>query len=109
TRDRRILPLCEAIVAAKRAGRIPQQLQFISTNRIDAMSEERLSAMRRAGFRVLGFGIESFSQRVLVEFNKGQIHRHIDPMLNAALAAGVTPFLDLIVSSPHSSLQDVAI
>ncbi len=109
TRDRRILPLCEAIVAAKRTGRIPESLQFISTNRIDAMSAERLSAMRRAGFRVLGFGIESFSQRVLVEFNKGQIHRHIDPMLNAALAVGVTPFLDLIVSSPHSSLADVAI
>jgi radical SAM superfamily enzyme YgiQ (UPF0313 family) len=109
TRDRRILPLCEGIAAAKQAGRIPEHLQFISTNRIDAMSEERLAAMRQAGFRVLGFGIESFSQRVLVEFNKGQIHRHIAPMLNAALASGVTPFLDLIVSSPHSSLADVAI
>ena len=65
TRDRRVLPLCEAIVAAKERGTIPPQLQFISTNRIDAMSEERLPAMRRAGFRVLGFGIESFSQRCL--------------------------------------------
>jgi radical SAM superfamily enzyme YgiQ (UPF0313 family) len=109
TRDRRILPLCEGIVAAKRAGRIPEHLQFISTNRIDAMSEERLQAMRRAGFRVLGFGIESFSQKVLHEFNKGQIHRHIEPMLSAALATGVTPFLDLIVSSPHSSLSDIAV
>ncbi len=109
TRDRRILPLCEGIVAAKRAGRIPEHLQFISTNRIDAMSEERLLAMRGAGFRVLGFGIESFSQRVLGEFNKGQIHRHIEPMLSAALATGVTPFLDLIVSSPHSSMADVAV
>jgi radical SAM superfamily enzyme YgiQ (UPF0313 family) len=109
TRDRRILPLCEAIVAAKRSGRIPQHLQFISTNRIDAMSEERLAAMRRAGFRVLGFGIESFSHKVLGEFNKAQIHRHIEPMLTAALATGVTPFLDLIVSSPHSSLEDVAV
>jgi radical SAM superfamily enzyme YgiQ (UPF0313 family) len=109
TRDRRILPLCEGIVAAKRAGRIPEHLQFISTNRIDAMSEERLQALRRAGFRVLGFGIESFSQRVLGEFNKAQIHRHIEPMLSAALATGVTPFLDLIVSSPHSSLADIAV
>ena len=50
------------------------------------MSQERLTAMRRAGFRVLGFGIESFSQRVLGEFNKAQIHRHIEPMLTAALA-----------------------
>jgi radical SAM superfamily enzyme YgiQ (UPF0313 family) len=108
TRDRRILPLCEGIIAAKRSGRIPAQLQFISTNRIDAMSVERLTAMRQAGFRVLGFGIESFSQRVLGEFNKAHIHRHIEPMLSAALATGVTPFLDLILSSPHAALEDVA-
>jgi radical SAM superfamily enzyme YgiQ (UPF0313 family) len=108
TRDRRILPLCEAIIAAKHSGRIPGNLQFISTNRIDAMTPERLSAMRRAGFRVLGFGIESFSPRVLAEFNKAQIHRHIEPMLSAALATGVTPFLDLILSSPHALLEDVA-
>ncbi len=107
TSDKRILPLCEAIVEAKQRGRIPQQLQFISTNRIDAMTEERLRAMRRAGFRVLGFGIESFSQRVLTEFNKAQIYRHIEPMLAAALATGVTPFLDIILSSPRASLDDV--
>ena len=108
TRDRRVLPLCDGIVAAKQSGRIPAHLQFISTNRIDAMSVERLAAMRRAGFRVLGFGIESFSQKVLAEFNKAQIHRHIEPMLSAALGTGVTPFLDLILSSPHSGLEDVA-
>jgi radical SAM superfamily enzyme YgiQ (UPF0313 family) len=108
TRDRRILPLCEGIIEAKQRGRIPSNLQFISTNRIDAMTPERLSAMRRAGFRVLGFGIESFSQQVLGEFNKAQIHRHIEPMLTAALATGVTPFLDLILSSPRATLADVA-
>jgi hypothetical protein len=64
--------------------------------------------MRRAGFRVLGFGIESFAPRVLAEFNKAQIHRHIEPMLTAALDAGITPFLDLILSSPGASLDDVA-
>jgi radical SAM superfamily enzyme YgiQ (UPF0313 family) len=108
TSDHRILPLCEGIVRAKQAGRIPAHLQFISTNRIDAMSQERLAAMRRAGFRVLGFGIENFSHKVLAEFNKAQIHRHIEPMLSAALAVGVTPFLDLILSSPRASLADVA-
>jgi len=107
TRDRRILPLCEGIVAAKHSGRIPANLQFISTNRIDAMSADRLAAMSRAGFRVLGFGIESFSKKVLGEFNKAQIHSHIEPMLTAALANGMTPFLDLILSSPHSTLEDI--
>jgi len=108
TKDRRVTPLCEGIIAAKANGTLPADLQFISTNRIDAMSVERLEVMRRAGFRVLGFGIESFSQPVLTEFNKAQIYRHIQPMLDAALGAGITPFLDLILSSPGSSLDDVA-
>src|SRR5437879_1001528 len=108
TKDRRVLPLCEAIVAAKHSGALPEELQFISTNRIDAMSVERLTAMRRAGFRVLGFGVENFSARVLGEFNKAQIHRHITPMLSAALDVGITPFLDLILTSPRATLQDLA-
>src|SRR3984957_13010794 len=105
--DRRILPLCDGIVAAKLSGRIPPHLQFISTNRIDAMTPLRLAAMKRAGFRVLGFGVENFSPGVLGEFNKAQIHRHIEPVLSTALASGVTPFLDLILSSPHAALEDV--
>jgi len=108
TQDRRVLPLCDGIVAAKERGELPRELQFISTNRIDAMSPDRLAAMRSAGFRVLGFGIESFSRRTLAEFNKAQIHRHIEPALSAALELGITPFLDLILSSPRSSLEDVA-
>lgn len=108
SKDRRILPLCAAIVAAKQNGELPRDLQFISTNRIDAMTPERLAAMQRAGFRVLGFGIENFSRNVLNEFNKGQIHRHIEPMLSATLQLGITPFLDLILSSPRASLEDIA-
>ena len=108
TQDRRLLPLCAGVVAAKARGDLPPGLQFISTNRIDAMSVERLTAMRDAGFRVLGFGIESFSPRILAEFNKEPIHRHIEPMLRAALDLGIIPFLDLILSSPRASLEDVA-
>jgi len=108
TKDRRILPLCEAIDAAKESGALPRALQFISTNRVDTMSAERLAAMRRAGFRVLGFGIENFSRNVLKEFNKGRIYDHIESTLTAALDLGITPFLDLILSSPRASLTDLA-
>jgi radical SAM superfamily enzyme YgiQ (UPF0313 family) len=108
TSDKRVLPLCEAIVAAKAKGELPRSLSFISTNRIDAMTSQRLRAMRAAGFRVLGFGVENFSPRVLAEFHKGQIHRHIEPVLREALDLGITPFLDLILTSPHSTLEDLA-
>src|SRR5258708_7031791 len=106
--DDRVLPLCEAIVAAKRVGEIPPDLQFISTNRIDAMTSERLAALRRAGFRVLGFGVESFSVEILREFNKAQIHPRIAPVLAEALRLGITPFLDMIITSPGCKLTDLA-
>lgn len=107
--DRRILPLCDAIVAAKEKGELPKALQFISTNRIDAMTPERLTAMRRAGFRVLGFGVESFSRNVLREFNKERIHPLIDGVLETALSLGMTPFLDIILTSPRECrLGDLA-
>lgn len=107
--DRRILALTEAIIAAKKSGEIPQSLQFISTNRVDAMTPERIAAMREAGFRVLGFGIESFSPAVLAEFNKSRIEPAIEPALTAALAGGVTPFLDIILTSPRATVADLVL
>src|SRR5687767_2353699 len=106
--DSRVLPLCNAIVAAKQSGELPANLQFISTNRIDAMTPERLAAMRRAGFRVLGFGIENFSLPVLKEFNKAKIYPHIEPALTTALELGITPFLDMILTSPRCTLADLS-
>jgi radical SAM superfamily enzyme YgiQ (UPF0313 family) len=108
TQDPRILPLCEAIIRAKERGDLPKDLQFISTNRIDSMNAERLGAMRRAGFRVLGFGVENFSRNILTEFNKARIFPYIDPILGQALDLGITPFLDLILTSPRCGLRDFA-
>lgn len=108
TQDHRILPLCAAIVDAKRRGDLPHELQFISTNRIDAMNSERLTAMAGAGFRVLGFGIENFSRGVLKEFNKSRIYDAIEPQLRLALDLGITPFLDMIMTSPRCTLEDLA-
>ncbi|HEX8172503.1 MAG TPA: radical SAM protein [Thermoanaerobaculia bacterium] len=106
--DKRILPLTRAIIEAKRRGEIPRSLQFISTNRIDAMTPERIAAMREAGFRVLGFGIENFSPAVLAEFNKSRIAPAIEPALTTALAHGITPFLDIIMTSPRATVSDLA-
>ncbi len=107
--DRRILPLTSAIIEAKRTGALPAELQFISTNRVDAMTPERITAMREAGFRVLGFGIENFSPAVLAEFNKARIVPFIEPALRTALESGITPFLDIILTSPRSTLKDLAL
>jgi hypothetical protein len=108
TSDQRIRPLCEGLLAARRAGDIPPDLQFISTNRIDSMDECRLALMKRAGFRILNFGVESFAPGMLAEFGKGHIQDCIAPNLQAALKLGITPFLDLLLTSPRCGIKDVA-
>lgn len=108
TADQRIRPLCEGLMAARRAGDIPPDLQFISTNRIDAMDETRLALMKRAGFRILEFGVESFARDALAEVDKIHIRESITPVLQVALKLGLTPFLDLLLTSPRSGMKDVA-
>lgn len=108
TADQRIRPLCEGILAAKHADIIPQELQFISTSRIDSMDKTRLGLLKRSGFRMVGFGVESFSREMLTEFNKAHIWDSIAPNLHAALKFGLTPSLDLMLTSPRCRLTDVA-
>lgn len=106
--DTRIFPLCEQIISAKQQGRLTRDLRFISSNRIDAMTTERLEIMQQAGFRILGFGVENFSLNILREFNKEKIYPHISPVLEETLRLGITPFIDLILTSPHCTLKDFA-
>lgn len=106
--DSRIFPLCERIISAKQQGRLSRELRFISSNRIDAMTPGRLEIMQRAGFKVLGFGVENFSVNVLKEFNKEKIYPYITPTLEEALRLGITPFIDLILTSPKCTLDDYA-
>jgi hypothetical protein len=108
TSDQRIRPLCEGLLTARRAGDIPPDLEFISTNRIDSMDESRLALMKRAGFRILNFRVESFAPGMLAEFGRGHVHECIAPNLQAALKLGITPFLDLLLTSPRCGIKDVA-
>ena len=108
TSDQRVRPLCEGLMAAKRAGDIPAELQFISRNRIDSMDESRLALLKRAGFRILEFGVDSFSRDMLLELEKEHIWESIAPNLQAALKLGITPFLDLLLTTPQCSMKDVA-
>jgi len=69
-----------------------------------------LAAMRRAGFRVLGFRHrELFHATSSANSHKAHIYDHIRPTLTSALDLGVTPFLDLHPElSQGQTLADVA-
>jgi hypothetical protein len=71
------------------------------------MQWQYLESMKHAGFRLIGYGVESFSERVLREYGKQEIYPFIDSTLLETLGSGITPFLDIILASPESTLEDV--
>ena len=103
-----ILPLCEAHRRREARGRIPSHLQFISTNRIDAMTSSGWAPCGAPASACWASGSRSFSRE-----RAGRVQQGADPSphradADAALDVGVTPFLDLILSSPRATLEDVA-
>lgn len=105
--DKRIRPLCEGIMSAMEKGKLDSGMRFICSDRVDTVSAENLTIMQGAGFRLIGFGVESFSRRVLKEFNKERIFDSIEPATSNAIHAGITPFLNIILSSPGSDMEDI--
>ncbi len=105
--DRGTLDLLENIIRKKREKAIPGQLAFIASNRIDFIDRKGLSLMKDAGFRVIGYGVESFSRGVLLEFGKEHIYDRIDGVIEETKSLGIKPFLDIILSSPNSTFEDV--
>lgn len=110
---KRVQSLCQKIVDLKARGEIPQDLTFLCQARINSFKvdpEERratLALMKRAGFRMIMFGVESFSKRVLNEFNKRTEVDMIHTVLDATLRAGIVPLVYVILFSPAAEMDDI--
>lgn len=104
---RRVLDLSGKIVEAKRAGRLPSYLGFMAQAKITDVDEPMLDAMTEAGFFMMSYGIESFAQPVLDEFNKNCTVQQIERGLEWHYQRGLKPFLNIILTSLDCSLEDV--
>ncbi len=84
---------------------MPRGLQFISTNRIDAMTRRASHGDAARGFSRTGFRHRELLAAGTREFNKAHIHRTSSRCCPPRCALGITPFLDLILSSPRAHLR----
>ena len=65
--------------------------------------------MRRAGFRQLNVGVESFSEKVLTEINKRCKPEDIHRGLGLAKQIGIRVYMNIILVTPESTLDDIEI
>ncbi len=105
--EKRGLDIFEDIIRHKQKKLIPEDLTFIASCRIDFLDEKNLELMKEAGFRLIGYGVESFSKNILNEYLKEKIYGSIEKTLNDSLKAGIKPFIDIILASPNCTFNDV--
>ena len=103
----RALEFC-ALVHAEIALR---GLRFLCLSRTDNVDAELLRVMSDVGFRLIIYGVESFSEQLLIDADKKVRSAHPAEQARwavvSALSAGITPLMNLILFYPSAREADV--
>jgi radical SAM superfamily enzyme YgiQ (UPF0313 family) len=83
-----------------------QEIDFSCNMRFGACSFEDYKLMKRAGFRMLLFGLESASQETLDRINKNLTVREIVRSCRLAKRAGLEPHVTIMVGYPWETKED---
>ncbi len=107
----RVNLICQMIIASKKKGEIPEDLTFTCQARVDNFRTDKakvaMSLMKDAGFRLIMYGVESFSKKVLEEFGKSTDIGLIENVLEQTQNTGINSLVYLILFSPRSTKKDL--
>jgi len=82
------------------------EVRFSCNMRFGALTREDYRLMRKAGFRMLLFGVESASQRTLDKLNKGTTVEGIIGESRVAREEGLEPHITIMVGYPWEKRED---
>ncbi len=101
----RVLEICEGI---RRKG-LDKKIRINLANgiRADKVDEELLSIMKKSGFSVLAFGVESGSESVLKSICKGESLSKIEEAIKLACKLNFVVCLTFVLGSPGETEDDV--
>jgi len=83
-----------------------KKIKYSCNMRFGALKQEDYDLMKKAGFRLLKFGLESANQKTLDNLDKGIKVRDILEGCKMAKGAGLTVHLTMIVGYPWETKQD---
>tara|TARA_B100000676_G_scaffold297374_1_gene338954 strand:- start:593 stop:2200 length:1608 start_codon:yes stop_codon:yes gene_type:complete len=99
---RSVIRFCEKVVAEDFGD-----LSFMCFARASDLTDDMCGWMKKAGFRRLNVGIESFSEKVLEEMNKRCDVAKNHEGLALLKRHGIKAFINTILTTPESTLDDV--
>ncbi|MCK4647425.1 radical SAM protein [Candidatus Pacearchaeota archaeon] len=94
--------LCEGLIERG----YNKKIRYSCNMRFGALKQEEYNLMRKAGFRLLKFGLESANQKTLDKLNKGIKVEDIIEGCKMAKKAGLTVHLTMIVGYPWETKED---
>lgn len=94
--------LCDGLVARG----LDKKIRYSCNMRFGALGPDQFKMMKRAGFRLLKFGLESANQATLDRICKKTRVEDIERDCRAAKAAGLTVHLTMIVGYPWETEED---
>ena len=84
-----------------------ENLSFMSFCRASDATDEMFYWMKKANWRRLNIGIESFSQKVLREMGKRCTPKENHDALKLAKKHGIQTFMNFIMTTPETTLDDI--
>ncbi|MCK4462990.1 MAG: cobalamin-dependent protein [Candidatus Omnitrophica bacterium] len=100
--------VAEFCLLAKK-DKILASVKYLCLSKVEDMSRSLLEIMAQAGFVLIGYGVESFSKRQLAEFRKTRNIQKIHDTIHDTLAVGIIPYLNIILTSPDCTVNDISI
>jgi radical SAM superfamily enzyme YgiQ (UPF0313 family) len=86
-------------------------LNYFCLSRVDSINPELLDLMKVTGFKLIIYGVESFSNKVLSDMNKkvksGNPSLTAEQTILKTLDAGITPLMNIILFYPTAGIDDV--
>ena len=86
--------------------KLNERIYFSCNMRFGALSSEEYRLMKRAGFRMLLFGLESASQRILDQINKGVTVGETIGSCRKAKQAGLDVHITIMFGYPQASREE---
>jgi anaerobic magnesium-protoporphyrin IX monomethyl ester cyclase len=104
---KRASELCKALV--KEFG--TKNLNYFCLSRIDHVNPNILTLMKIANFKLIIYGVESFSNKILKEMSKKVACKDPSTLANKVILqtidSGITPLMNLILFYPTTTIEDI--
>lgn len=89
---KRVYELCAYLKKAK--------LSWVCQGRVNLVDKDLLKTMKDSGCKALGFGVESGSNRILANMNKGITVEQAVESINATKKCGIEPIIQMVFGYP---------